>query len=99
MNGHITGVVLGQYVTGGGTESWAVEAHLERCALCRERLGAAVAKRSPATAVLVERVQATFATEIIRSPRMPVRRLPRWVCWWAPPGLWPRLAMRMLVLG
>lgn len=98
MNDHITGVMLGRYVT-GGTASWAVEAHLERCALCRERLSAAVAKRSPATTVLVARVQGALAAEVIKSPRMPARRLPPWLCRWAPPGLWPRLAMTMLVLA
>ena len=30
---------------------------------------------------------------------MPAHRLPRWVCQWAPPELWPRLAMTMLVLA
>jgi len=99
MNDHITGAMLDQYSTGGGTAVWAVEAHLERCALCRERLSAAVAKRSPATTALVARVQAALAGEVIRSPRMPARRLPGWVCRWAPPELWPWLTMTMLVLA
>lgn len=100
---HVTMAVLEQYATGGagiGADAlWAVEAHLERCASCRERLSEAVARRSPETMALLARVQANLATEVARSPRMPARQLPRRVARWAPPGLWPRLAMTMLVLA
>jgi hypothetical protein len=100
---HVTTAVLERYAIGGagiGAESlWAVEAHLESCAPCRERLGEAVRRRSPETMSLLARVQANLATEVARSPRMPARRLPRRVGRWAPPGLWPRLAMTLLVLA
>ena len=100
---HVTAAVLERYAAGGagiGADAlWAVEAHLEWCAPCRERLGEAVARRSPETVSLLALVQANLATEVARSPRMPARRLPRRVARWAPPGLWPRLAMTMLVLA
>jgi hypothetical protein len=100
---HVTAAVLERYATGGagiGADSlWAVEAHLELCARCRARLGEAVARRSPQTMSLLARVQASLAAEVARSPRMPARRSPRWVFRWAPPGVWPRLTMTMLVLG
>ena len=99
---HVTAAVLERYAVGGagiGAETlWAVEAHLERCAPCRERLSGAVAS-SPETMSLLALVQANLATEVARSPQMPARRLPRRVARWAPPGLWPRLAMTMLVLA
>ena len=100
---HVTAAVLARYATGGagiGTDTlWAVEAHLERCAPCRERLGLVVARRSPETVSLLALVQSNLAAEVARSSRMPARRLPRRVARWAPPGLWLRLAMTTLVLA
>jgi len=100
---HVPAAVLDRYATGGagiGADAlWAVEAHLEGCAPCRERLGEAVARRSPETMSLLSLVRANLATEVDRSPRMPARWYPRRVARWAPPGLWPRLAMTMLVLA
>jgi hypothetical protein len=101
---HISTAVLEQYVTGGagiGTDAlWAVEAHLEACAGCRQRLGEAVAGHSPQTTALLARVQLNVAAEVARSPRMQARRLPRRVVGrWAPPGLWPRLAMTLVVVA
>jgi hypothetical protein len=104
---HVAATMLERYATGGagiGADAlWAVESHLESCAPCRERLGEAVARRSPETMSLLARVQANLATEVARSPRMPARRLQWWlrrrVAPWAPPGLWPRMAMTLLVLA
>lgn len=100
---HVPVTVLERYATGGagiGADAvWAVEAHLEWCAPCRHRLGEAVARHSPETTSLLARVQGNLAAEVARSPRMPARRLPRRVARWAPPGLWPRLAMTLLVLA
>ena len=55
-------------------EVWAVEAHLEGCAVCRDRLGAAVRRHSPATTALLARVGGRLAAEIALSPTMPRRR-------------------------
>jgi len=74
---------------------WAVEAHLETCAGCRERLGHAVMRRSRDTTVLIGRVRERLAAEVARSPQMPAgRRRRRSVS----PGLLPRMAMAVLVV-
>lgn len=99
---HVPAVALQRYATGdrsGADQVWAVEAHLERCGPCRERLGEAVARHSPETASLVAQVRTTLATEVPRSPQMPTHRLPRRVSRWAPPGFWARLVMTLLVLA
>jgi hypothetical protein len=106
-SGHISASELDRYATGGasiGADTlWAVEAHLEWCAPCRQRLGETVARRSPEAMSLVALVHTNLATAVARSPRMPARRLPWWlprrVGRWAPPGLWPRLVMTLLVLA
>ena len=103
LSNHVTTAALERYATGGagiGADAlWAVEDHLESCAPCRERLGDAVARHSPETVSLLALVQANLASEVARSPRMHSRRLPRRISRWAPPGLWQRLAMTLLVLA
>jgi hypothetical protein len=100
---HVTTAALERYATGGvdiGADAlWAIEAHLESCAPCRDRLGDAVARHSPKTVSLLASVHANLSREVARSPQMPVRRPPRRASRWAPPGLWSRLAMTLLVLG
>ncbi|MCI0686207.1 MAG: hypothetical protein L0Y54_03060 [Sporichthyaceae bacterium] len=100
---HVTAGVLDRYATGGtgiaADTLWAVEAHLENCASCRERLADAVAEQSPQTVALLAKVRANLAADVARSPRMPATWLPRRLARWAPPGLLARLAMTMLVLG
>lgn len=100
---HITAALLDRYAAGeadiGADALWALEAHLEACPACRERLGRTVARQSPDTLALLDRVRAGLAIEVARSPRMPARRARRRVSRWMPPGLWPRLAMTMLVLS
>ncbi|HEY3261232.1 MAG TPA: zf-HC2 domain-containing protein, partial [Pseudonocardiaceae bacterium] len=95
--------VLERYATGGAGIAadalWAVEGHLESCASCREGLGTAVARFSPETVSLLAQVRERLATEVARSPQMPARRLPRRVARWVPPGVWPRLAMTVLVVA
>jgi hypothetical protein len=78
---------------------WAIEAHLESCAVCRSRLAGAVARRRPDTVALVGRVWAGVHEGMARGAQMPARRRPRRVARWAPQGVWPRLAMTMLVIG
>jgi hypothetical protein len=100
---HIPATALRQYVAGDTAVAadtlWAIEAHLESCAPCRARLGETVTRHSPETVSLLAGVQADLATALARSTQMPTRRLPRRVGRWAPPGLWPRLAMTLLVLA
>jgi hypothetical protein len=63
-----------------------------------------VERRSPATALLLERVRGGLDAERARGPRMPARRawLPPWPAgwarWWATPALLPRLGMTVLVV-
>jgi hypothetical protein len=96
---HVATALLERYAAGapgiGADTLWAVEAHLESCGLCRERLGALT---PPATRALLTRVQANLVRELARSPQMPNRRWVRRLAGWAPPGLWSRLTMTMLVL-
>ena len=101
---HITGPVLQRYASGGGGVAadalWAVEAHLERCAICRERLAEAVARHSPETVALLAAVRTTLTAEVARSPRAAPRRAARTrAAHWAPPGVWPRLAMTVVVIA
>lgn len=99
---HITTVVLQRYVTGGAGVAadamWAVEAHLEQCAPCRERLSDAVSQHSPETASVLAGVRANLTAAVISSPRMPKRRLGSRMWRWAPPGMWSRLTMTVLVI-
>ena len=72
--GHIPTELLGRYTsgdTGSGPSGawWVVEAHLENCARCRDRLRDAVGHCSPATEALLDRVRDDLAAEVDRSPR------------------------------
>jgi hypothetical protein len=90
--------LLERYAAGDAAPAdvlWAVEAHLETCAGCRDRLGHAVVRHSPDTAALVGRVRERLATEIVRSPQMPARRRRSRS---AAPALLPRIAMAVLVV-
>jgi hypothetical protein len=88
----------------GADAVWAVEVHLEGCPGCRDRLGAVVARRSPATTLLLERVREGLVVEVAGSAQMPTRRrplptrLPGRALWWATPALLPRLGMTVLVV-
>jgi len=100
MNGnHISTPVLERYAAGETGEPdlwWAVEAHLESCIDCRDRLAEAVALRSPATAALLERVRVDLVDRLPRTATAPARhrRLPGW----AAPAMLPRLAATVLVI-
>jgi len=100
---HLRTPELRRYATGdvavAGDMLWAVEAHLEICSPCRERLNEQVARQSPQTAALLVRVQAALSVELTGDGQMPARRLPRRLGWWVPPGLLPRLAMTLLVVA
>lgn len=105
-DGHVPAWLLGRYAAGepatgmGADTVWALEAHLESCGACRDRLSAVVARRSPDTMELLGRVWVGLDTEIARSAQMPVRRrlLPGRAMW-LPPALLSRLLMTVLVVG
>ncbi|GIH05484.1 membrane protein [Rhizocola hellebori] len=100
---HLSATALHHYVAGDVAVAadvlWAIEAHLENCAPCRARLGDTVIRQSPKTVSLLARVETDLAVSLARSPQMPVARRHRRVGRWAPPGLWPRLAMTVLVVA
>ncbi|MFI6444570.1 zf-HC2 domain-containing protein [Kitasatospora sp. NPDC050543] len=77
---------------------WALEAHLETCALCRSRLAASVATEAPGIAALIDTVRAGLEPQLDAAGGVPRRRLrPRWVSAWLTPAMAPWLAMTAVV--
>ncbi|WP_149829811.1 zf-HC2 domain-containing protein [Streptomyces tailanensis] len=77
-------------------EVWALEAHLEACGVCRDRLSAAVGAEAPAVAALVDTVWSGLEPELAATAMMPSRR--RWsarLSRWMTPVMVPWLAMAM----
>ncbi|MBV1941842.1 zf-HC2 domain-containing protein [Streptomyces sp. BV286] len=75
-------------------EVWALEAHLEACRVCRDRLSAAVEVRAPAVAALVDTVWSDLGPQLAATATMPHRR--RWAArlsGWLTPTMAPWLAM------
>ncbi|MFD5477034.1 zf-HC2 domain-containing protein [Streptomyces hawaiiensis] len=75
-------------------EVWALEAHLEACRVCRERLSAAVTAEAPAVAALVGTVWSGLEPQLAAAVPMPPRR--RWsarLSAWMTPVMVPWLAM------
>ena len=75
-------------------EVWALEAHLEACRVCRDRLSAAVAAQAPAVASLVDAVWSDLEPHLAAIATMPRRR--RWsarLSRWLTPAMVPWLAM------
>lgn len=74
-------------------EVWALEAHLETCRVCRDRLSAAVATRAPAVAALIDTVWSDLGPQSAAATTMRRR------CWsprrarWLTPAMVPWLAM------
>ncbi|MFJ3825439.1 zf-HC2 domain-containing protein [Streptomyces nodosus] len=76
-------------------EVWALEAHLEVCPACRDRLSAA----APAVAALVGTVWSDLAPQLAATATMPRRR--RWsarLSRWLTPTMAPWLAMAMSMI-
>ncbi|MGY5050475.1 zf-HC2 domain-containing protein [Streptomyces sp. 900105755] len=72
---------------------WALEAHLEACGVCRDRLSAAVTAEAPAVAALVETLWSGLQAQLTAGP---LRRRRRWAArlWgWLTPTMVPWLAM------
>ncbi|WP_280715483.1 zf-HC2 domain-containing protein [Kitasatospora sp. MAP5-34] len=77
---------------------WALEAHLETCALCRSRLATSVATEAPGLAALVDTVRAGLEPQLDAAVTMPSRRYrPRWVSAWLTPVMAPWLVMTVAV--
>ncbi|MGC0314971.1 zf-HC2 domain-containing protein [Kitasatospora acidiphila] len=77
---------------------WALEAHLETCALCRSRLAASAATGAPGIAALVDAVRAGLEPQLDAAVQAPARRArPRWVSTWLTPVMAPWLAMTVAV--
>ncbi|MCL6736146.1 zf-HC2 domain-containing protein [Streptomyces neyagawaensis] len=78
-------------------EVWAVEAHLEVCPVCRDRLSAAVTTGVPAVASLVDTVWSGLEPQVAVATTPPRRRRPAWLSRWATPAMVPWLAMAAAV--
>ncbi|MBV7700764.1 zf-HC2 domain-containing protein [Streptomyces sp. TRM70350] len=79
-------------------EVWALEAHLEACGVCRDRLSAAVGAEAPAVATLVDTVWSGLERQLAATVTMPRRR--RWssrLSGWMTPVMVPWLAMAVSV--
>lgn len=75
-------------------EVWALEAHLEECRVCRDRLSAAVTTRAPAVTDLVDTVWSGLEPQLAGTAPMQRRR--RWsarMSRWLTPTMVPWLAM------
>ncbi|MGW0828245.1 zf-HC2 domain-containing protein [Streptomyces sp. NPDC002845] len=75
-------------------EVWALEAHLEACRVCRDRLSAAATARAPDVAALVGTVWSGLEPHLAATVTMPRRR--RWAARlsaWLTPAMVPWLAM------
>jgi hypothetical protein len=75
-------------------EVWALEAHLEACRVCRDRLSAAATAEAPAVAALVDTVWSGLEPKLTTAvPMPPRRRRPAWLSTWMTPVMVPWLAM------
>ncbi|MEV6681664.1 zf-HC2 domain-containing protein [Streptomyces erythrochromogenes] len=104
---HASARIVGAYARGdediAADELWALEAHLETCRVCRDRLAAAVAAQVPAVAVLVDTVWSGLEAELSAAPAVPYARrrrsagrsarLARRLSRWLTPTMAPWLAM------
>ncbi|MFF7528412.1 zf-HC2 domain-containing protein [Streptomyces bobili] len=95
---HASMRIIGGYARGdtdiAADEVWALEAHLEACRVCRDRLSAAVTAEAPAVAALVATVWSGLEPQLSTAVPMPPRR--RWsarLSAWMTPVMVPWLAM------
>jgi hypothetical protein len=72
---------------------WALEAHLEACGVCRDRLSAAVTAEAPAVAALVETVWSGLQGQLPAGPLPRRRRRAARLSGWVTPAMVPWLAM------
>lgn len=99
---HASERLIGRYAGGEagipGDEVWALEVHLDACAVCRGRLSAVVREQDAAVGSLVEGVWSEL--EPLLGAHAPVPR-PRqrlgWLSTWASPVMVPWLVMTVVV--
>jgi hypothetical protein len=88
---HVPGDLVGRYAQGDqdipADQVWAVEAHLETCAECRQRL----AEHAQGVSALLDTVWAGL--ELTGKPAKHRR-----FTWWAAPAVWPWLGMTVVVM-
>lgn len=95
---HASTRVIDGYLRGdpdlAADEVWALEAHLEACRVCRDRLSAAVAARAPAVAAVVDTVWSGLGPHLASTAPMPRRRrCSARLSTWMTPTMVPWLAM------
>ncbi|MFI9629441.1 zf-HC2 domain-containing protein [Streptomyces sp. NPDC052042] len=83
-------------------EVWALEAHLETCGVCRDRLSAAVTAEAPVVAALVGTVWSGLEPQLAATATMPHQR--RWSAWlprWVTPTMvpWPAMVVSVTLLA
>ncbi|MEU9047893.1 MULTISPECIES: zf-HC2 domain-containing protein [unclassified Kitasatospora] len=79
-------------------ELWAVEAHLERCAVCRAELAEVSLTHSPAATALVEQVRERLSASLSPVRRRRWRRARGELARWAAPAFGPWVAALVLVV-
>ncbi|GGZ29145.1 membrane protein [Streptomyces inusitatus] len=93
--------LIEEYARGGTglavDEVWALEAHLEKCRDCRDRLSAAVTADAPAVAALTEAVWSDLEHRLASAVPAPARRLRARLSAWTTPAMTPWLAMVLAV--
>ncbi|MDX3798847.1 zf-HC2 domain-containing protein [Streptomyces sp. AK04-3B] len=99
---HASTHLIDAYARGDGDiaadEVWALEAHLEACRVCRDRVSAAVTAAVPTVTALVRAVRSDLEPLLSATATMPHRRRrPTWLSRWATPTTAPWLAMVMSV--
>lgn len=95
---HASPRLVDGYARGGthlaADEVWAVEAHLEGCRVCRDRLSAAVVARAPDVVALVDAVRSGLEPQLAAVAPLPRRRLRSVrLSSWLTPAMVPWLAM------
>ncbi|MFI5616617.1 zf-HC2 domain-containing protein [Streptomyces sp. NPDC051567] len=78
-------------------EVWALEAHLEGCRVCRDRLSAAVTAGAPAVVALTEAVWSGLGPHLAAASPAPPRRRRARLSAWTTPAMTPWLAMVLAV--
>ncbi|MFB7666498.1 zf-HC2 domain-containing protein [Kitasatospora sp. NPDC056138] len=78
-------------------EVWGLEAHLEGCRVCRDRLSAAVTAGAPGVAALTEAVWSDLEHRLPLSDPAPPRRLRARLSAWTTPAMTPWLATVLAV--